>query len=393
MSCDLAGLSLPDVRRIKELVGAAAGLRPESIMTHCTHTHSGPCTAVYHGWGEMDSPYLEIMPGRVASACVKAVESLREATISHAEVPCEAIAVNREYDLDAQPLDDVLSEDWRPAKPELTDTTCHVIAVRDQDGKLIGFMSYFGCHPVVCCQDTHYIHGDYAGVSANLLEREHPGSIGLFLQGAQGDVNTCVVHKPEKESLLALDVIAARYARAVRNGLNQAKTIDVDSMAFAHRMVEFTRKNVTLDELRQALAEEEAVLHAPDADDASHELRMATVCALAIRERISTMEAGEPVSRPVELQGLRLGPLSLLGAPLEIFQAIKNEIKTEAKSPVPLVMGLTNGDIGYAPDKTTAARGGYAADMVPLIVGEFPFKDIHGELVREMLELEKGLFT
>ena len=58
------------------------------------------------------------------------------------------------------------------------------------------------------------------------LMREFPGSIGLFLQGAQGDVNSGCVYKPEQEALLALDVFAARFANAVRNGLQQAEKLD-----------------------------------------------------------------------------------------------------------------------------------------------------------------------
>ena len=136
------------------------------------------------------------------------------------------------------------------------------------------------------------------------------------------------------------------------------------------------------------------MLYAPNADPASRELRKATAFAAAIRKRIAAIEAGEPTSPLVELQGLRFGPFSLLGAPLEIFQAIKNDITNGAKSSVPLVLGLTNGDIGYAPDRTTAAsggRGGHTVDIVPLVVGEFPFKDIHTELVRELLELDSSL--
>lgn len=391
VSCDLIGLSLDQVKQVKKLVQLSTGLSEDAIMTHCTHTHSGPCTSAYNGWGERDIPYNEILPGRIADACIQAIDNLQEAIMSHAEVPCEGIGLNREYDKDAPPLEDVLKEDWRPAKPELTDTTCHVFTFHGNDWKMIGFMSYFGCHPVVCCMDTHYIHGDYAGVATNMLERENPGAIGLFLQGAQGDVNSCVVHKPEKESLLALDIIAGRYASAVRHGINEAKPLEVSSMNFAQRMVEFTRKDLTIDDLQNALAKEEAVLYKSGASDEDSEVRMAAICANAIRKRIAMMEAGEPTSTPVELQGLRLGPVSLLGSPLEIFQAIKNEVKSNAKSDVALVLGLTNGDVGYAPDKTMAAKGGYAADMVPIIVGEFPFKDIHTELVRELLQLEKAI--
>jgi hypothetical protein len=392
VSCDLIGLTQPDVRRIKYVVGEATGLRAEAILTHCTHTHSGPCTAPYNGWGERDLPYCEVLPGRAAKACIEAVEALREVTVAHAEVMCEGIAINREYEKRHIDPQDVLDDRWRPEQPELTDTTCHVITFRGTDGALVGFLSYFGCHPVVCCEETRYIHGDFVGVATNLIEAENPGSTGLFLQGAQGDVNTAFAHRPEEESLAALDVFAERYARCVRAGIAEAQPVEVDEIASASRMADFSRKDVTVKDLRRLLAEDEAITHAFDADPESIEVRMATVRAVALRKHIERAEAGEPAGAPVEVQGLRLGPISLLGAPLEIFQAIKNDVRQGARSPVTLVLGLTNGDIGYAPDRNVSAKGGYAVDTVPLIVGELPFRDIHGELVRELLEVEKGLF-
>jgi hypothetical protein len=337
-----------------------------------------------------DPPYLEVLPLRIADACIRAVENLTEARLSYAEVPCEGVGLNREYDKDAPPLEDVLRDDWRPAKPELTDTTCHVITAHAGD-ELLGFASYFGCHPVVCCAQSRYIHGDYAGVATNLLQRESPGSVGLFLQGAQGDVNSCVVHKTEQESLLALDVIAARYANAVREGLRQAQPIDVDGLACALREVTFTRRPTTIEQLRERLAEQEAVLHAPGATDESREVRMAMVYALAFRKLIAAMEAGESLAPATELQGLRIGPITLLGAPFEIFQAVKNDVVAGSASPITLVMGITNDQLGYAPDRQAAARGGYAADVVPFILGSPPFADIHTELVRELLATEAAL--
>ena len=391
VSCDLIGLSPSIVRRVREVVREATGLKPEAVMVHCTHTHSGPCAAEYHGWGEPDPPYLEILPQRIARACVAAVGKLQEAALAYAEVPCEGIGLNREYDSIGGPIEAVLGDDWRPTKPELTDTTCHVLTLRKPDGDLMGFLSYFGCHPVVCCHLTRYIHGDFAGVASNMIEAENPGSVGLFLQGAQGDVNTCWAHRPEKESLAALDVIAARYARAVRSGMAAAEPTDIDSVSSAQRMTRFSRRVPSLEALRRMLEQDLALLRAPDASDEDPEVRMAAVRAIAIRERMAALGSGQPPDPPVELHGFRLGPISLLGAPLEIFQAIKNDARNGAKSPVTLVMGITNGDIGYAPDRTAASRGGYAADVVPMIVGEFPFADIHAELVSELLGLEKGL--
>jgi len=391
VSCDLIGLGLNTSDRVREQVGRTTGLPERAVMVHCTHTHSGPSTAAgLTGWGAGDAPYLEVLPYRVARACEQAVANLSEARLSHAAVPCEGVGLNREYDKDAPPLDEVLRDDWRPAMPERTDTVCHVLKLESAD-RLIGFASYFGCHPVTCCAETRLIHGDFAGVATNVLEREHPGSTGLFLQGAQGDVNSCVVHKPEQEALLALDVIASRYAHAVRAGLARAEPVEVDAVRCVLKPFRPTRMAAGVDDLRAWLAEHEAVFAAPEAADADRGVRMAAVYAQALRQLIGKAEAGRSLAEPTVLQGFRLGPIALLGTPFEMFQAVKNDIVAEAQAPVPLVLGLTNDLLGYAPDRQTAERGGYAAKQVPFMLGSLPFADIHMELVRAALDLDADL--
>lgn len=391
VSNDLVGVNLDLTERVRAAVGAASGLPPDAILIHCTHTHSGPNTdRQLYGWGVLDEPYLETLPGRLIAACLGALERLQDATLSHAEVPCEGIGLNREYDRDAPPLEEVLRDDWRPAHPERTDTTCHVLKLAAGD-RVLGFAGYFACHPVVCCEDTRLIHGDYPGVATNWIEREHPGAVGLFLQGAHGDVNTCVVHKPEAQALPALDVVAGRYARALRRGLVKATPVEVEDLRYVRRSAVFTRAPLTETDLQSRLAKQEAILHSSEASDESREVRMATVYALALRRVLARVQAGEPVEEPTELQGVRLGPFALLGSPFETFQEIKNEVRSRACAPIPLVMSLCNDGQGYATDRTIAARGGYAAEMVPLMKGSLPFRNIHTELVAALLDLDKAL--
>lgn len=388
---DLVGVSAETTARVRDLVQARAGVPPEAIMVHCTHTHSGPTTFPLNGWGDADAPYMEILPGRLAEAGLQALRNLEPAELRFAEVPCEGLGLNREYDRDAPPLEQVLCEDWRPLRPELTDTTCRVLSAWSPRG-LLGFAVSFGCHPVVCCSSTRYIHGDYAGVATNLLEREHPGCVGLFLQGAQGDVNSCVVHKPEPEALLALDVIAGRFARQARVGLAAGQPVAVDRLRWASKQVEFSRKQWSAEEIRERLAEQETMLHAPGASDEDGRVRMATVFAKAYRRLLKLMEWGKPLSGPTELQALGIGPLTLLASPFEAMQAIKNEVLLKAQSPIPLFLGLSNDLLGYAPDRTAARRGGYAADTVPLMLGILPFANIHDELVAGLLDVEAALY-
>jgi len=395
VACDLVGVPLAVTERVRCLVARETGLAGDHLMVCCSHTHSGPAVRSYSGWGEPDPPYCETLPARIALAAIGALGDLAEGTCQYGEAPCEGIGLNREYDKDAPPLEDVLKDSWRPAKPELTDTVCRVLTVRGPQGPLRGFVSYFGCHPVTCCQATRYIHGDYCGVATNLLERENPGATGLFIQGAQGDVNSCVVHKPEQESLLALDIIASRYAHAVRQGMRAAGPMAVDRLATVRERVVFTRKPWGADELRRRLAPCEEFLHRLDAHDdftdGNRSVRMEMVYALALRQMLARAERGEDLADPTEVMGLRLGPLALLGSGFETMQAIKNEVVAGARGPHTWVAGLTNDSVGYAPDRTIAARGGYAADMVPLIVGTLPYAGVHDELVAALLRLDRSL--
>jgi len=393
VSCDLLTIDAADTARVRRQVQEATGLGAEAVLVACTHTHSGPDTSIERiGWGGYDPPYMELLPGRIARAAIDALQSLRPARLQHAEVPCEGVGVNRVYDTFAPPLEEVLLDDWRPEKPELTDTTCHVLKAIGNDGQVLGFASYFGCHPVCCCNHNHQIHGDYAGVATNLLEREHPGTVGLFLQGAQGDVNSCVIGKGEQESLLGLDVIASRYANAVRHGLDAAEDIEVDTIAAVLNTPAFERKPWKPDEVRRRLAEEEKTLYDPAANDTDNGYRLAVVRAMGLRRILTALESGRPLAEPVQIQGLRLGPISLLASPFETFRQIKQDVLATAKAPIPLVMGIANDTLGYAPDRTSFERGGYAADLVPLFYGFVPFAKLHEDLPAALLAADAALW-
>ena len=396
IACDLIGIAPRTTQQVRALLADACGLPPEAVMICCSHTHSGPAPGNYIGWGEADPPYLETLPHRIAQAAMEALDKLQPATLHHAEVPCEGIGQNREYDQYWAPYDEAMQPDWRPAKPELTDTTCHVLAARDKDGELLGFVTYFGCHPVVCCSQCHVIHGDYPGIALNNVERDNPGVVGLFLQGAQGDVNSAIGSCAEQESLIALDEIAGRFARAVRRGIDEGKALDVSSLAMHRREVVFTRKDWSGDEIKRRLDECEEQMVAADedaefTDEETRKTRMQCVYAIALRGLLARCERGESLSPVTEMHGVRIGPIALLGSPFETFQAIKNDACEQAVAPIPLVTSFVNDSVGYAVDKRCAAHGGYAADMVPLICGELPFADIHEELVRELLELDRVL--
>jgi len=389
VSCDLVFITGALTAEVRRLVGLELGLDEASIMVHATHTHSGPCLRLDYQ-NAYDPPYMELLPRRIARSCIDAVKSMEEAELLHAEVPCEGVGTNRVYDEFSYGAA-ALEEGFRPAKPELTDTTCHVLKAVAK-GRVLGFVSYFGCHNVVGGPECTYVHGDYAGIATGMIERENPDSVGLFLQGAEGDVNSAVCCLGNDTVLDALDVMASRYARAVRQGLKAVQPLNSDTVRVARQAAVFSHGTVPLDELRERLATEEAVIKDPDANDTDQEFRWAVMRSAALRSIIDRVERGAPFEETTELHGIRIGPVALLATPFEVFQAIKNDVVGEAQSPTPLVLSVTNDDQGYAVDRTAAAdESDYAARTVPLWKHTLPYADIHGELVSGLLAVDADL--
>ena len=395
ISCDLTTMAPETARLAREIIAEKLPeFSPEEILVTVTHTHSAPAVVVNNvGWGVADLPYLQILPYKVAQAGIDAWNNRGEVKVSAARVPCRHIGLNRVYDKDAPPLEEVLDDNWEPAKPELTDTECQLIRFDDAQGALKGFIVNFGCHAVVCCQKCHYLHGDYPGIAIHNIMREYPGSVGVFLQGAEGDVNSCVVHKPEQESLLALDIIAGRFARAIRDGLSKAAEIAVDEVKTAYSTVEFsTVKSWNEPALLEKKREIDAVLNRADASDDDKDVRMNTVYRTGLEKLLKLLRSGANTNIVANVYAVKVGPLEFLGAPFEIMQAIKNETVAGAKAPCPMILSLCNGSLGYAPDqKSIDQADSYAATRIPLMQGRFPYADIHRELVGAFLALDAKL--
>ncbi len=393
INCEVIGVTAATVKRACErIVREVPALTAQDIMICATHTHSGPATGCLNGWGEPDPLYLEILPDRIAAAGIAAVKALEPASLEFGTAPCEHIGLNREYERDAPPLEEALDPLWHSQCPEKTDTEVKVLKFVRPDGSLLGFAAYFGCHPVVCCQLNHWIHGDFPGVAMAKLQREFPGAFGIFLQGAQGDVNSCVVHKPEKEALEAVEVIGERLAVSVREALRNAAPVTVDALrAVQFETVITAPARVDMAYLERMERENLALIHAPGADLDSHDCRMAMVHVMASRRLQEQLRRDPLQGTRTTISGLRLGPVALLGSPFETMQAIKNDVVKGAQAPIPLVMGFCNDSQGYAPDSFCAARGGYAADTVPLICGTLPFADIHRELTEALLRADREM--
>jgi len=402
LSLELCGTPRDLAEKIRRVTAARVGCRERDVFLSVTHTHSAPAVGGMFGWGEADMMYVETLPVRAAEAAGRALEALGEVEWRHGVGPCEGVAVNRESDQGFARYADFaerMDPSWRPQFPQRTDPIVRVLAAY-ANGRLVGLLHHFGCHPVVYGEQTAAIHGDYAGMAARQLEKSKPGSVAIFLPGALGDINPKLNHRPPAESLKALRAITRLYAAAVSGAMRSAEVIPVRPVRTIHRQAVFQRQRWTRHRVEQRIDELERIFVVAGITDFPHTggqpplltngMELARLQGLrSLRDRWRGSRAPNP---PVCLHGLRLGPVAILGCGLELYASLQAPIAAASPHRHTWLVSLVGG-MGYAPDLEAVTKAGYSGDFVPLMCGEIPYRRVHEELPRALIRLARDLAT
>jgi hypothetical protein len=258
-------------------------------------------------------------------------------------------------------------------------------------------LHHFGCHAVVGSEQTFDVHGDFVGFASRAIERKHASAMAIFLPGAMGDINPPVVHRGPAETRLGLRVLGRKYAGAIARGLRSAQPVAVDDVRSTRREVRFTRKGWTREWVLRRIAQLEKIFAAPGITDVTlvgtpplntNGMHMARLAGL--RVVLAGFKGTRAPNPKVNVQGLRIGPVALLGVGLEVFHSLQAPVLRGSPHGHTWVVSLAGG-AGYAPDKRAQAKKGYTDELVPLLGGEVPFARIYDQLPRELIRLAREL--
>ncbi len=392
VACDLIGLTREIADEVRSCASELTGIPVEAIMLCCTHTHSGPATLDFVGLGEPDHRYLAGLPGKIAQAARLAHENLAEARMSVAEIemPVEEVCYNRVYGgkrneaSTGEPLDKKAAI-FKFTGKHSSSGLCFL-----SGEKVLGLASFYSVHPVVCSEETFKLHGDFVGVASNAVAKEQGAAAALFLQGACGDINPIYCHTPEEVSLRNLEKLAARYARVLRQGLEEATPVQVDSVGSSRRFVALKQQLPDRDELERKIAEAKQTLRKESLSEG--EEQRATFELHAGAAVLRKLDRGETPEMTIELQAIRIGEMVFIGHPFELFNAIKKTVEHNVRPGKVFVVGYANDYKGYAPTADRYALDGkegrglcYAAHSVPFIRGDYCFDPALGATLAEAM--------
>ena len=107
----------------------------------------------------------------------------------------------------------------------------------------------------------------------------------------------------------------------------------------------------------------------------SVEKAVAAVSRFAVEwtDEILPVLESRPETLEAEVQAIRIGDISLVANPSELFTTLGLEVRRRWSEGDLFMLSYANGSIGYLPDAHDVERRTYAAIQSPKFTGQFPF--------------------
>ena len=388
IAIDLCMVSVAEATQLRSAVAQALGVPITNVMLNLSHNHSSPALPDFMWMTDLPEEaafrkrYQVELQQRLVEAALEAVAGEQPARIGYG---CgrSRIGVYRREFRDGR---DVLGE--VPDHP--VDESVGVVRVDDLDGKPIAILFRYSAHPVTVGPRSVVASADYPGPARRIVE-ESLGGVPIFLQGCGGNVNPAVGIGYEidcrdtKERVgIELGAEVTRVAAGIRTNrrpgprttLGTVPNILVtpwewvsgspcERLAAAEDVVVLEFGELPpLAKAREIHERWTATLAERTARPAEDwEIRVAKKYANWSRILVEAVEHGHPTCN-LPIQVLCVNDVVLVGISAEAFYETGFDVQELAAVPNALVLGYTNGVIGYLPRAEDLPEGGWEVEGV-----------------------------
>jgi len=374
VSVDNCGIDTDLTVRYRTAIAKACGISYDAIFLSSTHTHTGPLLRPSEAFDADPEPiarYADFLEQRLADLSVMALADLRPARMGFVigRAP-ERIAYIRRYKMKD-------GSTW--TCPPINDPNIdHPIGTLDQRVNVLRFdregadsivLMNYGVHADTI--NGEQISSDWLGWLRRTVEKALDGVKCICFVGAQGDVGSTHVYPSggdmndtqisfdnEMKSPGMARFVGRALAGTILQVYDKVEYVDVEKINILHKYIR-VKANIP-DPKDLPLAHKYKDLHDAGRDDQIPYTAMELTTVVAEAIRMCQLENG-PDYFTLELTGVRLGPVALIGIPGEPFTDIGVGIKDTEGWPMIMPCCLTNGEAGYFPMKEAFDEGGYEA--------------------------------
>jgi neutral ceramidase len=370
----------------------AAALFPGlTLWLGATHTHSGPAlpqrlaaAGASTVTPEMPAaPLIEQITTGVLAALRSAVATLRPVRLAWASGQTQGIVTNRDHPGSGEDtaLDLLcLSAETPAALPASgeQEEPADGIAEEEQRPPFAAIVGSFPCHPTVLSAANLALSADLPGAFRRHLRRLLSSECWVMLAtGAAGDMSTR--HTRRGQDTAELERLGSLLAHQAERLVRSARPLAAGAPRVRRTTLELPLKEPPAPELLATYEQQlqEGLAQALHADQHAQARTLETALQ-GIRALRSMRLSPELIERQVELAVARLGELTLVAVPGELYNRLGVAIRQASGQPV-LLFGYTNGYAGYLP-----VREAYGAIDYEVLVS--PFAPGAGEQVVQALQ-------
>lgn len=383
ISIDNCGISKEVLDEYKEMIEKETGVSKDKIFISATHTHTGPYVEVNDLFlgdkVEETHQYRVFLGERVLDSVKLALADIKPAKMGYiVGYAPERVAYIRRYKMkDGTTMTCPPINDPNIDYPIGTlDQRVNVLRFDREGAESIVLVNY-GLHADTI--NGEMLSADWPYWMGKTLEKALDGVKTIFFNGAEGDVGSTHVYPTEgdmNDTEISFDnemkspgmarFVGRAIAGTVLQVYDKAYFVDVDDIDIFHKDVVVPSNMPKKEDM--PLAKKYKELHDSGHDDQIPYTAMELTTVVAEALRMCRMEHG-PESYTINLVGVKLGPVAMVGIPGEPFTDIGVGIKEAEGWGMIMPCSLANGNMGYFPMKSAYDEGGYEARTSPFKAG------------------------
>jgi mannose/cellobiose epimerase-like protein (N-acyl-D-glucosamine 2-epimerase family) len=372
VSLDLLELSKQSVETVRGTISPLVGIAPDHIIVTTTHTHTAP-PVIDLGALEKDTGYFESVVRRIQEGILNLGTGVVPVTIG--TLKCSLpIGINRRF------KDSVQGKvRMRPNPLGSRDDEIIATVFREYDGKPHTMWINTSVHPTTLGVGISEVSADYPGKIVQSLKKLFGNQIQVLpFTGACGDVRPALIAEDgvsfREGTVEDIERIGDEIATILKGLLDSTQFANrkVDSLRHVVKTIELPFRGVPSDEeLKQLRVSNqkrltEAQAAAQDLDEFVL-LHDNPVWDVEVEkhwlERLVALDT-IPKSTPAQLSVLAIGDaLVVWTVPGELFSSVGKRIKRLSGDVPSMLVGYSNGSLGYLPSEEAMDEGGYEVDV------------------------------
>lgn len=347
------------------------GLDPAQVLVSFSHTHAGP--SLYREdstkpGGALIAPYLTRVRNQMIAAVRLALAGRQRARLTWRYGRCD-LACNRDLP------EPGTSRNVVGYNPDVAaDDTLLVGRIESaDDGRMLGTLVNYACHPTTLAWGNRLISPDFPGAMCETVESA-TGALSLFLQGASGELAPADQYSGDP-------AVADRHGRRLGHAVLSVLEGWPDGSQVFDRVVEsgaalaVTRVSSVADRADAgAVVRRVELALKPLPSVAEIEARMGDCTDRAMSERLWRQRGvrrmvGDGLTMPLPLWIWRMGETFVVAGPGEAYSALQIDLRRRFPGRPIVVLNVTNGYAGYLPPSSHYTRDQYTVWQSPFASG------------------------